>query len=100
MQVLSGLGNLLTDGVAGVLANVLRSLMRFVEDQKRLPSVGPRDFQDFGHRVVYVIGDFTAAIGDPSGWSKTRPPLSRAAWPEAAGGSRRAQWVVSRFRAA
>ncbi len=35
-----------------------------------------RDFQDLGHRVVYVIGDFTAAIGDPSGRSKTRPPLS------------------------
>ncbi|UCF67034.1 MAG: tyrosine--tRNA ligase [Acidobacteriota bacterium] len=36
-----------------------------------------REFQDFGHRVVYVIGDFTASIGDPSGRSKTRPPLSR-----------------------
>ena len=36
-----------------------------------------REFQDLGHRVVYVIGDFTAAIGDPSGRSKTRPPLSR-----------------------
>ncbi len=36
-----------------------------------------RDFQDLGHQVVYVIGDFTAAIGDPSGRSKTRPPLER-----------------------
>jgi tyrosyl-tRNA synthetase len=36
-----------------------------------------RDFQDLGHRVVYVIGDFTASIGDPSGRSRTRPPLSR-----------------------
>jgi len=36
-----------------------------------------RDFQDLGHRLVYVIGDFTASIGDPSGRSKTRPPLSR-----------------------
>jgi tyrosyl-tRNA synthetase len=36
-----------------------------------------RDFQDLGHEVVYVIGDFTATIGDPSGRSKTRPPLSR-----------------------
>ncbi|RMG43022.1 MAG: tyrosine--tRNA ligase [Acidobacteria bacterium] len=36
-----------------------------------------REFQDLGHRVVYVIGDFTASIGDPSGRSKTRPPLSR-----------------------
>ena len=36
-----------------------------------------RDFQDLGHRVVYVIGDFTASIGDPTGRSKTRPALSR-----------------------
>ena len=36
-----------------------------------------RDFQRMGHRIVYVIGDFTAAIGDPSGRSKARPPLSR-----------------------
>jgi tyrosyl-tRNA synthetase len=33
-------------------------------------------FQDQGHRVVFVIGDFTAMIGDPTGKSKTRPPLS------------------------
>jgi tyrosyl-tRNA synthetase len=37
-----------------------------------------RHFQDLGHRVVFVIGDFTGMIGDPSGRSKTRPPLSRA----------------------
>ncbi len=36
-----------------------------------------RDFQDLGHQLVYVIGDFTAAIGDPTGRSKTRPPLTR-----------------------
>jgi tyrosyl-tRNA synthetase len=36
-----------------------------------------RDFQDLGHQVIYVIGDFTASIGDPTGRSKTRPPLSR-----------------------
>jgi tyrosyl-tRNA synthetase len=36
-----------------------------------------RDFQDLGHKVLYVIGDFTAMIGDPSGRSKTRPPLGR-----------------------
>ena len=35
-----------------------------------------RDFQDLGHTVVYVVGDFTAAIGDPTGRSKTRPPLT------------------------
>ena len=36
-----------------------------------------RHFQDLGHRVVFLIGDFTASIGDPTGRSKTRPPLSR-----------------------
>lgn len=35
-----------------------------------------RDFQDLGHKVVFLIGDFTARIGDPTGKSKTRPPLS------------------------
>ena len=33
-------------------------------------------FQDAGHEVVFLIGDFTAMIGDPSGKSKTRPSLS------------------------
>lgn len=33
-------------------------------------------FQDFGHRVSFLIGDFTAMIGDPTGKSATRPPLS------------------------
>ena len=36
-----------------------------------------RRFQDAGHWVDFVIGDFTAMIGDPSGRDKTRPPLSR-----------------------
>ncbi len=36
-----------------------------------------RLFQEFGHQVVLIIGDFTARIGDPSGRSKTRPMLSR-----------------------
>lgn len=35
-----------------------------------------RDFQDLGHTVIFLIGDFTAMIGDPSGRSETRPPLS------------------------
>src|ERR1051325_6553513 len=35
-----------------------------------------RQFQDLGHRAILIIGDFTAMIGDPSGRSKTRPPLS------------------------
>jgi len=36
-----------------------------------------KHFQDLGHRVIFLIGDFTGMIGDPSGKSKTRPPLSR-----------------------
>ena len=36
-----------------------------------------REFQDAGHRIVIIIGDFTASIGDPTGRNKTRPPLSR-----------------------
>jgi tyrosyl-tRNA synthetase len=36
-----------------------------------------RQFQDLGHEVVFLIGDFTGMIGDPSGRSATRPPLSR-----------------------
>ena len=35
-----------------------------------------KHFQDLGHRVVYVVGAFTALIGDPTGRSKTRPPLT------------------------
>ncbi len=37
-----------------------------------------RQFQSFGHEVAFVIGDFTARIGDPSGRNETRPPLSEA----------------------
>jgi tyrosyl-tRNA synthetase len=35
-----------------------------------------RQFQEFGHDVVFLIGDFTGMIGDPSGKNATRPPLS------------------------
>ncbi|AWN21819.1 tyrosine--tRNA ligase [Deinococcus irradiatisoli] len=35
-----------------------------------------RQFQDLGHKVIMLIGDFTAIIGDPTGKSKTRPPLT------------------------
>lgn len=35
-----------------------------------------RQFQDLGHQAILIIGDFTGMIGDPSGKSKTRPPLS------------------------
>lgn len=37
-----------------------------------------REFQDLGHTVMFLIGDFTAMIGDPSGRSETRPPLTKA----------------------
>ena len=37
-----------------------------------------KHFQDLRHTVVFVVGDFTAMIGDPTGRSKTRPPLSTA----------------------
>ena len=36
-----------------------------------------KQFQDLGHEVVFLIGDFTGMIGDPSGKNATRPPLSR-----------------------
>ena len=36
-----------------------------------------RHFQDLGHRVIFLIGDFTGMIGDPTGRSKTRPALTR-----------------------
>jgi len=35
-----------------------------------------RQFQDLGHEIIFLIGDYTARIGDPTGKSKTRPPLS------------------------
>lgn len=37
-----------------------------------------RQFQDCGHEVILVVGDFTATIGDPSGRNKTRPPMTIA----------------------
>src|SRR6266436_5581383 len=36
-----------------------------------------KHFQDLGHTVIFLIGDFTGLIGDPSGRSATRPPLTR-----------------------
>ncbi|WP_233113397.1 tyrosine--tRNA ligase [Aggregatibacter actinomycetemcomitans] len=36
-----------------------------------------RQFQNFGHEVIFLIGDFTGMVGDPSGKNTTRPPLSR-----------------------
>ncbi len=36
-----------------------------------------RQLQDLGHQVIFLIGDFTSTIGDPSGRNATRPPLTR-----------------------
>jgi tyrosyl-tRNA synthetase len=36
-----------------------------------------KHFQDLGHTAVFLVGDFTALVGDPTGQSETRPPLSR-----------------------
>ncbi|HRY88282.1 MAG TPA: tyrosine--tRNA ligase, partial [Rubrivivax sp.] len=36
-----------------------------------------RQLQDLGHTVIFLIGDFTSMIGDPSGRNVTRPPLTR-----------------------
>ena len=36
-----------------------------------------RHFQDLGHKVIFLIGDFTGMIGDPTGKDKTRPPLDK-----------------------
>ena len=36
-----------------------------------------RQLQDLGHQVIFLIGDFTSTIGDPSGRNSTRPPLTR-----------------------
>ena len=34
-------------------------------------------FQDLGHKIIFLIGDFTGMIGDPTGKNSTRPPLSK-----------------------
>src|SRR6202142_1755531 len=36
-----------------------------------------KHFQDLDHTAIFLIGDFTAMVGDPSGQSETRPPLTR-----------------------
>ena len=36
-----------------------------------------RQFQDLGHHILFLIGDFTGMIGDPSGKNTTRPPLTK-----------------------
>ncbi len=53
-----------------------------------------RQFQDYGHRAVLIIGDYTARIGDPSGVSKTRPQLSAEAIEENARTYQEQAWKV------
>ena len=36
-----------------------------------------KHFQDLGHHIIFLIGDFTGMIGDPTGKNTTRPPLTR-----------------------
>src|SRR6202022_4547713 len=36
-----------------------------------------KHFQDMGHTAIFLVGDFTAMVGDPTGQSETRPPLTR-----------------------
>src|ERR1700716_371962 len=36
-----------------------------------------KHFQDLGHTAIFLVGDFTALVGDPTGQSETRPPLTR-----------------------
>src|SRR5580704_11594178 len=36
-----------------------------------------KHFQDLGHTAIFLLGDFTAMVGDPTGQSETRPPLTR-----------------------
>src|SRR6516164_4385710 len=43
-----------------------------------------RQFQELGHTVIFLVGDFTAMIGDPTGRNELRPPLTREAVMEAA----------------
>jgi tyrosyl-tRNA synthetase len=42
-----------------------------------VPLLKLREFQELGHKVILIIGDFTATIGDPSGRARTRPRLSK-----------------------
>ena len=42
-----------------------------------VPLAKLRELQEFGHQIIFLVGDFTARIGDPTGRSKTRPALTR-----------------------
>ena len=91
--------DILADGAVDILPEngLMKKLIKSVETQTPLkvkygmdptapdihlghcvPLFKLRQFQDLGHTVQLLIGDFTARIGDPSGRNKTRPPLSDA----------------------
>lgn len=53
-----------------------------------------REFQNCGHQVIFVIGDFTARVGDPSGRSAVRPPLSQEEVAENARTYQRQVWKI------
>ncbi len=57
-----------------------------------------KHFQDMGHRVVFLIGDFTGMIGDPTGQSRTRPVLTRAQVKENAATYRKQVFKILRAR--
>ena len=58
-----------------------------------------RDFQRAGHTVIFLVGDFTAMIGDPTGRSETRKPLSREQIETQCGNLSRPGFQDSRSRA-
>jgi tyrosyl-tRNA synthetase len=65
------------EGPAACGEDRLRSLVRGHPPRHVVLIRKMKQFQDCGHDVVFVVGDFTAMIGDPTGRSKTRPVLSR-----------------------
>jgi tyrosyl-tRNA synthetase len=85
-------GNAVEDLPAGALANKLRTALAEGRQLRVKLGIDPtapdihlghavvlgklREFQDAGHRVVLIVGDYTARVGDPSGRSTLRPMLS------------------------
>ena len=88
----------ITHGVSGIIneEDLVKKIERSIKENKPLivklgldptapdihlghtvPLRKLRLFQEFGHQVVIVIGGFTARIGDPTGKSVTRPPLTK-----------------------
>jgi tyrosyl-tRNA synthetase len=91
--------------VAGVLAELKRGIVDLISEPELIERLGEgrplrvkagfdptrpdlhlghvvlmnklRQWQDLGHQVVFIVGDFTALVGDPTGKNRARPPLSR-----------------------